>query len=156
VIAAQSAAIAQMGAHIAPESATSTKFASREEARAHWQEGRQERPGETKAQGKKAKPAEKRRPRPASPREFSNKAIVVDLLRRKDGATMAKIAQATDWQNHSIRGFISGTLTKKMKLNVESSKSPDGGGAYPSKASEVPPSVTAAFGGTGQAVRPDQ
>jgi hypothetical protein len=52
----------------------------------------------------------------------SKKAIVLDLLSRKDGATLAEIAKATNWQNHSIRGFISGTITKKMGLKVDSSK----------------------------------
>ncbi len=55
-------------------------------------------------------------------REGSKKAIVLDLLRRKDGASLAEIAKATEWQSHSIRGFISGTITKKMGLKVESSK----------------------------------
>ena len=56
----------------------------------------------------------------AVPREFSKKAIVLEMLRRKEGATLADIAKATDWQNHSIRGFISGTIVKKMGLAVES------------------------------------
>ena len=66
----------------------------------------------------------------AIPREFSKKQIVLDLLRRKNGATMAEIAKATDWQNHSIRGFISGNLTKKMGLVVESSKNEAGDRTY--------------------------
>jgi hypothetical protein len=47
---------------------------------------------------------------------------VQDLLRRKDGATLREIAKATGWQNHSIRGFISGTVDKRMGLKVESDK----------------------------------
>ena len=62
----------------------------------------------------------------AVPREFSKKAIVLEMLRRKEGATLAEIAKATDWQNHSIRGFISGTITKKMGLTVESTKNEQG------------------------------
>ncbi len=63
-------------------------------------------------------------------REGSKKAIVLDLLRREKGATLAEIAKATDWQNHSIRGFISGTITKKMGLKVESTKGEDGERRY--------------------------
>ena len=50
--------------------------------------------------------------------------------RRKEGATIGEIAKATDWQNHGIRGFISGTLTKKMGLTVESVKSDTGDRTY--------------------------
>jgi hypothetical protein len=46
------------------------------------------------------------------------------------GATMAEIAKATDWRNHSIRGFISGNLTKKMGLTVESGKNDSGERTY--------------------------
>ncbi len=63
-------------------------------------------------------------------REGSKKATVLELLRRKDGATLAEIAKATEWQNHSIRGFISGTITKKMGLTVESAKNDAGERRY--------------------------
>lgn len=59
-------------------------------------------------------------PEAAVPREFSKKQIVLDLLRRKNGATMGEIANATGWQNHSIRGFISGAIGKKMGMAIES------------------------------------
>jgi len=52
------------------------------------------------------------------------------LLSRKEGATLAEIAKATDWQNHTIRRFISGTLTKKMGLSVESLKNDTGERTY--------------------------
>jgi hypothetical protein len=63
-------------------------------------------------------------------RAGSEKAIVLELLRQKEGATTAEIAKATDWQNHSIRGFISGNVTKKMGLTVESSKNAEGERTY--------------------------
>jgi hypothetical protein len=64
------------------------------------------------------------------PREFSKKSIVIDMLRRKGGATLEEIMAATDWQAHSVRGFISGNITKKMGFAVESTKSKDGARTY--------------------------
>lgn len=63
-------------------------------------------------------------------REGSKKAIVLGLLKRPDGATLKDIMAATGWQAHSVRGFISGSLTKKMGLNVESLKRQDGERCY--------------------------
>jgi len=68
--------------------------------------------------------------RKSKPTGDTKKEIVLGLLRRKDGATTAEIATATDWQNHTIRGFISGTLTKKMGLSVESAKNDSGERTY--------------------------
>ena len=63
-------------------------------------------------------------------RDGSKKAIVLDMLKRPDGASLKDIMGATSWQAHSVRGFISGSLTKKMGLNVESFKREDGERAY--------------------------
>ncbi len=63
-------------------------------------------------------------------REGSKKAIVLELIRRTDGASLKEIMDATDWQAHSVRGFISGSLGKKMGINVESFKRADGERAY--------------------------
>ena len=63
-------------------------------------------------------------------REGSKKAIVLDMLKRPEGATLADIMAATDWQAHSVRGFISGAITKKMGLKVESFKKENGDRGY--------------------------
>jgi len=60
----------------------------------------------------------------------SKAAIVLELMKRKEGATLAEIAKATDWQNHGIRGFVSGHVTKKLGLKVESTKSDTGERTY--------------------------
>jgi hypothetical protein len=63
-------------------------------------------------------------------RTGTKKAIVLALLRREQGATLAEIAKATDWQNQSIRGFISASVGKKMGLKVESAKNHAGERTY--------------------------
>lgn len=50
----------------------------------------------------------------------SKKTHVLELLARKEGATLAEIMKATGWQAHTVRGFISGALIKKGGLAVES------------------------------------
>jgi len=46
--------------------------------------------------------------------------IIIALMRRREGASIAEIAKATGWQAHSVRGAISSTLKGKLALNVTS------------------------------------
>jgi hypothetical protein len=66
----------------------------------------------------------------AAPREGSKTETILGLLRRAKGATLAEITEAASWQAHSVRGFISGTLGKKMGLTVSSEKREDGTRVY--------------------------
>lgn len=47
---------------------------------------------------------------------------MVKLLRRRSSASIAELQNATGWQAHSVRGFISGSVRKRMKLHVTSEK----------------------------------
>ena len=53
-------------------------------------------------------------------------ATIIELLRRKEGATLTDLTKATGWQPHSVRGFLSAQVGKKLGLKLESTKS-DGG-----------------------------
>ena len=67
-------------------------------------------------------------------REGSKAATVLDLLKRPGGASMKELLKATGWQPHSVRGFLSGAIRKKMAIEVTSAKSDDGERTYSVKA----------------------
>ena len=54
---------------------------------------------------------------------------ILALLKQPEGATLQAIMTATGWQPHSVRGFISAQLTKRMGLKVKSFKR-DGARVY--------------------------
>jgi len=51
------------------------------------------------------------------------------MLRTPAGATVAAIRTATEWQQHSVRGFLAGVVRKKLGLNLVS-ESTDKGRVY--------------------------
>jgi hypothetical protein len=57
-------------------------------------------------------------------------STIVELLRRKEGATLADLTKATGWQPHSVRGFLSAHVGKKLGLKLKSSKAEDGQRVY--------------------------
>jgi Protein of unknown function (DUF3489) len=60
----------------------------------------------------------------------SKKAAVLELIRRAEGATLTELMAATGWQAHSVRGFLSGAVGKKMGLPLTSAKREDGQRIY--------------------------
>ena len=81
-----------------------------------------------------AKKAPKAAKKAAGARDGSKAATILDLLKRKDGVTLKELMKASGWQPHSVRGFLSGTVGKKLGVAVTSTKGEDGERTYSVKA----------------------
>lgn len=82
------------------------------------------------AQGAQGAPKKARSSEDATAREGTKKAHIIELLGRPEGATLQQLVEATGWQPHSVRGFLSGTLAKKMGHKITRAKRADGAGVY--------------------------
>jgi len=100
------ARVGRQGAHVAPKRGKSAKKAT-----------------PTKKAPKGAKKA-------STGRDRSKSGKVLDLLKTPEGATLKELMKATGWQAHSVRGFLSGGVGKKMGLTVASAKGEDGERSY--------------------------
>ena len=111
--ATRAARAGKCGANVAPKKGKSAKKAS---------------------PAKKAPKAPKGEKKGGAARDGSKAAKILELLKRPGGATSKELMKATGWQPHSVRGFLSGTIGKKMGLTVASTKGEDGERNYSIKA----------------------
>jgi hypothetical protein len=65
-----------------------------------------------------------------TPRPGSKLAKVVELLESEAGATIAEIMAATSWQQHTVRGALAGSITKKLGRTLTSEKVEGRGRVY--------------------------
>ena len=85
-----------------------------------------------KAAPLKAEPATKAAgsKKPAAPRGGSKTDKILDLLKRPGGVSLTELVKVTGWRPNSVRGFLSGSIGKKMGTPVESFKSAEGNRSY--------------------------
>jgi hypothetical protein len=144
--AAEDAPVAATAAVAANPATTEARVGAKQQllaacqAAEHWLRAELDRPGESRPDEilgvlraaieraeDRRKPRATRRPgQPRQsrqgPRDSSKEALVIEMLCRPQGATIAQIMAATGWQAHTCRGAFAGALKKKRGLTVTSEK----------------------------------
>ena len=120
----KAANIAEQGAHVASEKAPSKKGASKKK-------GAPKAKKSAKARDPKKGPKAPRgrAPKGETEERTNKKAEVIAMMKRAKGATLAEIVAATNWQKHTVRGFVS-ILGSKGGEKIESSKNAAGERSY--------------------------
>jgi hypothetical protein len=108
---------AEQGANVASEKPASKKSATKKQS-----------PPKAKKSAKAAKPAKAPAKNGASERS-NKKAEVIAMMKRAKGVTLAEIVEATGWQKHTVRGFVS-LLGSKGGEKIESTKNAAGERSY--------------------------
>ena len=75
-------------------------------------------------------PKARTQPTEATPAPKTKLGRLEGMLRRAEGATIGQIAKALDWQQHSVRGAITGSLKKKQGLTIVAEKVANGERVY--------------------------
>jgi hypothetical protein len=123
----KAARVAEQGAHVAPEKAASKKGARQKKGAPKAKKNATAAP--PKKQAKAGKKAGKPERKATAPHAESKGAKILEMVARAKGATLTEIMKATDWQAHSVRGFIS-TAGKRRKVKIESVKNEPGDRVY--------------------------
>ncbi len=130
------AAVAETGAKgatkrvVGSKKATPKKEAPKAKKAAKKEPVAKERAAKKQLAAKATKSTQTKEAKPKGQREGSKSAAVLELLRRPKGATLAELMAATQWQAHSVRGFLSGGVGKNMGLKLESVREESGERRY--------------------------
>jgi hypothetical protein len=129
----EAATVADQAAQGAPEKPAANRAASQKKGTPKSQTAAKGASTKAAAPKKEAKAKKTAKPAPAkkttAPRAESKGAKIIEMIGRAKGATLAEIMKATDWQAHSVRGFLS-TAAKKNRIKIESSKNEGGERVY--------------------------
>jgi hypothetical protein len=132
----KAAAVAESGAPVAPEKAPAKKGPTQKKGAPKGKKaakGAKTKAANTKAAAKKQPKASKKSGKPerttTAPRAETKGAKILEMIGRAKGATLAEIMKATDWQAHSVRGFLS-IAGKKQGIKIESTKTEAGERLY--------------------------
>ena len=74
------------------------------------------------ASGKRTAPASSR----SAARPGTKHARIIAMLRTPAGATISSLMTATEWQQHSVRGFLAGVVRKRLGLDLVSEQTDKG------------------------------